>query len=56
VPFKSEAQRKFLYANQPEVAEQWSEEDKKKRKGRKDEHKKHQRAKHFEEGSGRGSD
>jgi hypothetical protein len=27
-PFKSEAQRKYLYANEPEIAKKWSAEEK----------------------------
>ena len=27
MPFKSEAQRKFMYANHPEIAERWSKEE-----------------------------
>lgn len=27
MPFKSEAQRKFMYKNHPEIAERWSKEE-----------------------------
>lgn len=29
MPFKSEAQRKYLWANEPEVAHEWSHEENK---------------------------
>lgn len=32
MPFKSEKQRRFLWARHPEIARRWSEEEKKKRR------------------------
>jgi len=32
MPFKSEKQRKYLYANEPEVAESWAKKEKRKKK------------------------
>jgi hypothetical protein len=32
MPFKSEKQRRWMYANKPEMAERWSEEGKKGKK------------------------
>ena len=34
MPFKSEKQRKYLYAKKPKVAKKFAEHSKKKRKGR----------------------
>lgn len=31
MPFKSEAQRKFMYAQHPDIAKKWSAEEKKKK-------------------------
>ena len=31
MPFKSERQRKFMWANHPEIARQWEEETKRRR-------------------------
>lgn len=33
MPFKSEKQRRYLWANEPEIASRWSREGKKKKKG-----------------------
>jgi len=35
MPFQSEKQRKWMYANEPEMAERWSDEEKKKKKKKK---------------------
>jgi hypothetical protein len=32
MPFKSEKQRRWMYANEPEMAERWEKESKKKKK------------------------
>lgn len=32
MPYKSEKQRKWMYANKPEMAKKWSKKEKKKRK------------------------
>lgn len=56
IPFKSDNQRKFMYSQHPEIAERWSEEDKKNKSNRRDAHKKHHRVKQFHSGSGRDSD
>ncbi|QDP59175.1 MAG: hypothetical protein Unbinned4336contig1001_9 [Prokaryotic dsDNA virus sp.] len=32
MPFKSDKQRRWMYANEPEMAERWSAEEKKKKK------------------------
>lgn len=32
MPFKSEKQRRWMYANKPEMAERWSDESKKGRR------------------------
>ena len=35
MPFKSDKQRKWMYANEPEMAERWSDKEKKKKKKKK---------------------
>jgi hypothetical protein len=35
MPFKSEKQRKFMYAQHPEIAKKWSKEEDKKKKAKK---------------------
>lgn len=35
MPFKSEKQRRFMWANHPRIAQRWANEAKKKRKTRK---------------------
>lgn len=32
MPFKSDKQRKWMYANEPEMAKKWSDEEKKQKK------------------------